>query len=115
MPASGTLSVHDDGSFREDPVPSLVRVLRCTAPLEASARLSLAGTLVLGRNDHGDDRMSSRHAQIAVAGRRATVTDLDSKNGTFVNGTRVTERELVDGDVLEIGHSFFVYRATGGD
>jgi transcriptional regulator with GAF, ATPase, and Fis domain len=38
--------------------------------------------------------------------------DANSKNGTFVNGRTVTRAALVDGDVIEAGHVFFVFRDT---
>ena len=34
-----------------------------------------------------------------------------SRNGVVKNGERVTHAVVVDGDVLEIGHSFFVFVA----
>jgi transcriptional regulator with GAF, ATPase, and Fis domain len=38
--------------------------------------------------------------------------DAKSKNGTFVNGAPVTRVELTDGDVVETGHVFFVFRSA---
>lgn len=59
-----------------------------------------------------DDRTISRHhAVIVINGNRATVQDLDSKNGTFVNGERATAPvELRDGAVLEVGSVRMVFR-----
>ena len=60
-----------------------------------------------------DRRMSSKHAYLTVSGDdRATVTvhDSGSKNGTYINGQKVAQAVLQDGDVLELGHSFFVFR-----
>jgi DNA-binding winged helix-turn-helix (wHTH) protein len=49
-------------------------------------------------------RVSRRHASIVVARGKATVRDLQSKNGTFVCGQRVEDsRLLVDGDEILIG------------
>lgn len=48
--------------------------------------------------------VSRRHARIQVAEGFATLEDLGSKNGTFVNGARLTEIvALRDGDQLRIG------------
>ena len=52
------------------------------------------------------DSVSRRHARIVVdsAGRRVSLDDLTSKNGTRVRGVRVRERvELADGDELVFG------------
>jgi S1-C subfamily serine protease len=51
-----------------------------------------------------DPDASSRHAEIRILGDKATLRDLQSTNGTFVNGQRVTgERALFDADVLSFG------------
>ena len=39
-----------------------------------------------------------------------TVEDLQSTNGTKVNGMRVRSSELNDGDELQIGHTLFEFR-----
>ncbi|HVZ48906.1 MAG TPA: trypsin-like peptidase domain-containing protein [Gemmatimonadaceae bacterium] len=68
--------------------------------------------IAIGRHPMNDFRfdlekdadVSSRHAEVRVAGDRATLHDLGSTNGTYVNGQRVTgERALSDGDVLSFG------------
>jgi DNA-binding winged helix-turn-helix (wHTH) protein len=57
--------------------------------------------------------VSRRHARIEVKEGRAVLEDLDSKNGTFVNGERLgTARVLEDGDVLRLGkRTEFLYDA----
>ena len=48
--------------------------------------------------------VSRRHARIVVAGDHATLEDLESKNGTFLQGEAVTKpRRLSDGDCVRIG------------
>ncbi len=48
--------------------------------------------------------VSRRHACLMIASDLATIEDLGSKNGTFVNGTRVAAPiALRDGDELRIG------------
>ncbi len=59
-----------------------------------------------------DPWMSGSHARLAFALGRWTVEDAGSKNGTRVNGVRIDRQVLVDRDVLEIGHSYFVFRAA---
>ena len=51
-----------------------------------------------------DPDVSSKHAEIRVVGETVTLKDLESTNGTFVNGQRVTgERVLAGGDVIAFG------------
>ncbi len=52
-----------------------------------------------------DRRVSRRHAEIRLRLGRYTLYDLQSTNGTFVNGRRVAEVVLGDGDRVVIGGS----------
>jgi hypothetical protein len=65
-----------------------------------------------GQNDlvlTGDEFASARHARIEVRGDGAWVQDLESTNGTFVNGARVAgARRLEAGDVLRVGETDLV-------
>ncbi len=62
----------------------------------------------IGRDEENDvtlagGQVSRRHARIAWDGGRYVLHDLGSKNGTFVNGERVTApRPLRDGDVIAL-------------
>ena len=62
-----------------------------------------------GQNDlvlAGDEFASSRHARIEVRGDGAWVQDLESTNGTFVNGSRVAGAQRLDaGDLLRVGET----------
>lgn len=61
------------------------------------------GENIVGRDSSAhvrliSDGISRRHARIVVAGDHLTIEDLGSKNGTFVDGKRVTgTRELQNG------------------
>jgi transcriptional regulator of acetoin/glycerol metabolism len=67
------------------------------------------GTLKVNLDDR---RVSSSHAQLVRQLGRWSVEDLGSKNGTWLNGSRLSApRALDDFDVLEIGHSFLVFRS----
>jgi Transcriptional regulatory protein, C terminal/FHA domain len=79
------------------------------------------GENVLGR-DRGprgsipDASVSRRHAKITLAGERATLEDLGSKNGTFAGEKRVEEpTALNDGDTLRLGLVTLVFRAATSD
>jgi diguanylate cyclase (GGDEF)-like protein len=50
-----------------------------------------------------DDAVSRRHANITPVEHGAQLEDLGSANGTFVNGQRVTDCRLFDGDRLQLG------------
>lgn len=54
----------------------------------------------------GDRYMSGRHARVRCAEGRVTVTDLDSKNRTFVNEHPLTphhEQDILPGDTVRMG------------
>jgi transcriptional regulator with GAF, ATPase, and Fis domain len=57
-----------------------------------------------------DPRLSSNHARIAHVYGRWIVEDLESRNGTFVNGQRVPRAPLADGDLIEVGQTFLLFR-----
>jgi anti-anti-sigma factor len=77
--------------------------------LTASEFPLAGGTLRLGRSQKADVRLPSRtvsrlHAAVSPsAGGSFVLRDLDSSNGTFVNGQRITEVELGDGDEILVG------------
>ena len=53
----------------------------------------------------GSPRISKIHAVIVAKGKRFALRDLDSRNGTFVNGEAIDgERVLDPGDVIHIAH-----------
>ena len=70
-------------------------------------------TFVIGRSRGCDLRLtsnaiSSRHAVLSRRSRTLTIKDLDSRNGTFVNGIQIrSETELEDSDRLELGDLVF--------
>jgi len=75
------------------------------------------GSTTIGRLASNDicipkGTVSRHHARIDMTDRGLVITDLESENGIFVNGERVKERLLVDGDRIEIGPSTkeFVFR-----
>lgn len=50
-----------------------------------------------------DPTVSREHARIFLRSGRMHVADLNSSNGTFVNGERVTRAEVHPGDVVRLG------------
>lgn len=59
-----------------------------------------------------DTNVSRRHAEIRAVGDRFYLVDLGSTNGSKVNGQRVSERELVDGDELSFGSIRLIFQAS---
>ena len=59
-----------------------------------------------------DTNVSRRHAEIRATGDTFTLVDLGSTNGTKVNGIRVAQRELLDGDELTFGTITLVFQAS---
>ncbi len=63
-----------------------------------------------------DDGVSRQHAQIRNDGELLWVTDLESRNGTYVNGTKITsESVLNDGDKLQVGRAIVLRFAYHDD
>lgn len=57
-----------------------------------------------------DDRKMSRcHCSVNKEAGWYKITDLESRNGTFVNGVPVKERRLEHGDQLRVGQSVFIF------
>jgi DNA-binding NtrC family response regulator len=81
------------------------------APLTIGRRTSSApGGLWLPLDD---SRASREHAQLCLEGKAVRIRDLDSKNGTEVNGRRLLPGEsweLADGDVIQAGDSLLLLR-----
>ena len=74
----------------------------------AGTRHELNGDAIIGRADADvildDGTVSRRHAAIRLSGGGATVEDLGSTHGTFVNGEKLTgKRALLEGDRVQFG------------
>jgi len=97
--------------------------------LPAGGRLVLPGgetialgprPLTAGRSVQSDIRLdetvvSRHHARFALLRGQPTVEDLNSGNGTYVNGERIREvHRLDDGDRIEIGSTVLVFRQGAG-
>jgi hypothetical protein len=59
-----------------------------------------------------DSQVSRHHAEVRRAERGFTLVDLDSMNGTYVNGVRVREHPLADGDVIAVGATSIRYEES---
>jgi hypothetical protein len=83
-----------------------------------NTRIPLGGTvLAIGRLPSSeipvnDANVSRRHAEIRPAGDGWVVVDLQSTNGTKVNGVVINEKRLVDGDVITVGNTPLRFEAS---
>lgn len=115
------MSDKDDGEIREKTViitekveiadravayePYLIQI----SGRETGQMFNLTGkTVTLGRDATcqivlDDPHISRAHAQITCNGSDVVIKDLGSTNGIFVNGKKVTEQALLDGDKILIG------------
>ncbi len=58
-----------------------------------------------------DSQVSRLHATVYLEGGAVRIVDEQSRNGTSVNGQRVKQSPLVDGDIVRIGNSFLLLRS----
>jgi transcriptional regulator with GAF, ATPase, and Fis domain len=90
------------------------RLLAVRGPLKGQLILLPQGEYCVGRQATNDLQLedtavSRRHCLFIRSGEDCTLKDLDSRNGTFVTGTPVTEQQLESGDEIRIGGSVFCY------
>jgi pSer/pThr/pTyr-binding forkhead associated (FHA) protein len=57
-----------------------------------------------------DAGVSRLHAEVRRIGSAFRLVDLGSANGTVVNGARIVEHALVDGDVIRMGDVELTFR-----
>jgi transcriptional regulator with PAS, ATPase and Fis domain len=108
--------------------PHLDLEVECELPLSGPARYRLGAVekVCFGRAEMrsakidgrtlvvevADGWMSSHHAELVLAESGWILTDLESKNGTLHNGVRIERGQVADGDLLQLGHTFFRFRAS---
>lgn len=130
MTDSGTLTDarRSDASEEASLRPHLFVALECDRPTEPSSRhvLSEIDEVVIGRGNARvatregarltlrlpDRWLSTTHARIVRAGDTWSFVDPGSKNGSLVNGAETREVTLADGDLVECGHTLFLFRSA---
>ena len=78
------------------------------------------GRAVVGRTGDNDLQIRSRfisrhHMQISTDNEKTVVEDLNSTNGMVIDGKRTQYREMIDGDVIQLGEHKLVYRDLRAD
>jgi pSer/pThr/pTyr-binding forkhead associated (FHA) protein len=94
--------------------------LKVTAGPAVGSEIAVEDELEIGREApgegklDGDMELSRRHARIARKGEEAwEIEDVGSRNGTFVNGSRIEKPELLAaGDAIEMGGTKLVVQVT---
>lgn len=79
-----------------------------SGPKKGEVYLLPKSKIIIGRKDGDliidDPHVSKKHASIEVWSRtHIYLKDLESTNGTFLNGIQITRMKLQEGDVIQIG------------
>jgi transcriptional regulator with GAF, ATPase, and Fis domain len=90
------------------------RIQIAAGPLADSTYFLTDAEITVGRDPAnslsiGDLSLSRRHCVVARSGDDFTLRDLDSRNGTFINGEVVSEKQLKHGDQISVGESVLVF------
>jgi pSer/pThr/pTyr-binding forkhead associated (FHA) protein len=75
--------------------------------------------IVIGRSSDLDmvlveDMVSRKHAKISTSGGQIVISDMGSTNGTFVNGEKVKQLRLKEGDRILVGTSILKLVSVDG-
>jgi hypothetical protein len=79
-----------------------------TKDVVSEVPIEIYKSIVVGRSIHAnhkvlDELMSGTHCRITLTHSKLEVTDLESKNGTYLNGLRVDRSDVFLGDEIRIG------------
>jgi hypothetical protein len=117
-PAPDATGFHAAPAFAEAPRgPDGWLVAERGGGLEGDQRFDLIGGLSIGRSKEADVQIDDRyassiHARVFSRESRFYVEDMNSTNGTLLNGATLQgEAELLDGDTLQIGDTAFRFEA----
>jgi Mg-chelatase subunit ChlD len=105
---------------RPDSASALAWLVATDGPMRSREFRIVKPEVVIGRGADADVRLSddnrtSRHHAKLVQAQpgRFRIVDMASRNGLRVNGQDVTQAELQDEDVIEIGGSHLVFKSLG--
>lgn len=88
--------------------------------LDSQIKLTKSKQYIVGRSREADiqltdERVSRRHASLKWSGTGFALVDLQSTNGTYVNGGKAGSIRLLDGDRIRIGPHDLQYVVSSGD
>ena len=116
-PAPDATGFHAAPAYAEAPhAVDAYLVVERGGGLESEARFDLIGGLSIGRSGDADVQIEDRyasgiHARVFPRGDRFLVEDMNSTNGTLLNGASLRdEAELIDGDTIQIGDTVFRFQ-----
>ena len=100
-----------------DPANMTVRLVSLTPGEPRVQTIINKLPVVIGRNPEADVRLDDRwvsrvHSEISEINGTLVVRDLDSHNGTLVNGQYIKEAHLFPGDQLTVGLTSFQVQYT---
>ena len=90
---------------REDQRTAAEHLRRRAGPGLVGARSEVAAFTRETDVDLSDEAVSQTHSMIFCDEAGASIVDVASTNGTYVNGDKVTESALIDGDLIRVGES----------
>ena len=96
------------------------RLLVLSGPLKDSIIPLSEGEVTIGREASNgiaivDPSVSRKHCELSAQDGRFRVRDLDSRNGTLVNGAAIEQRDLQHGDEIAAGDSSFLFLLEDAD
>ena len=102
-----------------DKTESMLRVrktklLVISGPMQGHEFVVNRDTFTIGSSDHNDlsihdSTMSKRHCEISVGQSGYVIRDLDSTNGTFVQGVRISSAHLAPGCEIQLGKTRIIF------
>lgn len=110
VPALGTISAHGSGMARLVPVDFEHPGIELAEGVNRVGRDPSAADLVISSS-----HVSRSHCEILFSAGKIWVTDLESHNGTFINGIKIIKSEVKPGDKLGLSRRITFVLAMDAD
>lgn len=108
--SGNTIQVNTNKQIKPNPPTAFAALLFTDGEIFSLERINST----IGRAEDNDlviDNLllSRYHAKIILEDKKATIYDLDSLKGTFVNGNKIEKQVLTSGDVIRLGDISMIY------